>query len=337
MSNSKDEKSWSIDYPNISEGEWYALAIAGAVITFVLAIICLLWVIAGLGNAEFSQRLSIAGMITTFCGVATTFCTVAWRGMITTRQVDVANQQISATRRQISVTEDNNLAVTLQKGAELIEDPASAAKVSAGLASLHSVMLSGNREFSLAAQSLLLEFVIRHGWQNHTDRNVIGAIDRISNYYKKNLVEIIRSIKFSSPFNFIKDGDTSPGLWRLINGVYSVHYSGGYFYKDKVVADENCELIFSLVRFENCTFTSLNKIEFDRCFFHGCLFLEVDTLFLANNVFKECNFSSSVIKNDAQIPNMKANNNYYNLDTPPNTMMGDTDEIDWKEYFIARS
>jgi uncharacterized protein YjbI with pentapeptide repeats len=297
----------SSEYPTINEKEWYALSIASAIATVVVSFFVLYWVLYG-GYPEIrTERISIAGAIVTFWVAVTTFCSVAWRGLISTRQIE-------ETRRQIAIAEENNVAETLQKGAELISET-SMAKAAAGIASLHSVMLANNVRLATAAQSLLLDYVVQHGKIGHGQQNITRAAQALTSAHLSKKLMLNQSAYFEKDDVVGDNDDNYTTDWIVIYGISSVSYHGGNVNSQEIF--QGNEVNFTGVVFNNCTFKNLSGVIFRRCKFYGCKIEKVHTSLLESNHFWQCDFSGATIVFDAPMPDMREGKNYiYSYDRP---------------------
>ncbi|KAB2724156.1 hypothetical protein [Brucella anthropi] len=313
----------SSEYPTISEKDWYALSIASAIVTVVVSCFVLYWVLYG-GYPEIrTERISIAGAIVTFWVAVTTFCSVAWRGLISTKQIE-------ETRRQIAVTEENNVAETLQKGAELISE-SSGAKVAAGIASLHSVMLANNVRLATAAQSLLLDYVVQNGKTGHGTQNITRAAQSLTSAYLTKKIVLDESAYFELDADYADVNDNYTTDWVVIYGISSVVYYGGNVNRQEIIPSN--EVSFTGVMFNNCSFKNLSNVIFKQCKFYECKIDKVHTSLLQSNRFWNCDFSGATIVFDAEMPDMRERNNFvYSYDRPKAD--GNTgNPIEWKNVF----
>lgn len=333
MSGSDLKENRNIDYPSITENDWYILAIVFSVFTIVAAAFALWWIFNGIYPDKIAERATIAGMIVTLGGVVTTFCTVAWRGMITTRQADVSIQQIAETRRQIAVTEANNIALSLQKGAEFIGDVDSQSKVSAGIAMLHSVVLSGSRNYAVAAHELIIDYIEQNSSNGHENKIVNYAISAVNSSSEETKILSNRLITFEvrNSINFNVDDLTR---WKVFNGSTAVVYRGGVFRHQEMKFGVDTIYFFTDVHFYACNFVSMHGVIYNGCTFLKCSFRNVYEKHLETMKFIDCNFSDAFIYNLSDVPDMRSNGNYYYKDSPPMSMDGNL--VDWKRYFIEK-
>ncbi|WP_273794220.1 hypothetical protein [Brucella intermedia] len=314
----------SPEYPTINEKEWFALSIASAIITVVIACFVLGWVLCGDYPENRPERISIAGAIVTFLVAATTFCSVAWRGLISARQIE-------ETRRQIAVTEENNVAETLHKGAELISEP-SRARAAAGIASLHSVMLANNVRLATAAQSLLLDYVVQNGSTTHSQPNVRRAAKALTYAYLAKGLVLNENAHFEIDYKSVATRDDYATDWIVIYGVSSVTYDHGDVNSQEIFASK--EVTFNRVTFNSCTFKDLSNVNIIKCKFYQCKIERVHTSLLRDNHFSQCDFSGSKIVFDEPMPNMQEGRNFiYEYDKP--IADGNTGKpIAWKSVFL---
>lgn len=317
MSGSDHKENRNNDYPSITEADWYVLAIVSSIFTFVGAGFALWWILHGVYPDKVTERSTIAGMIVTFGGVVTTFCTVAWRGMITTRQADVSIQQIAETRRQIAVTVDNNLALTLQKGAEFIAEEDNEAKTSAGIAMLYAVINSRSDLYTSVAYSLLATFIKKNGTRNHNSSLVRQCINSLNNLHDRFDLISNERFFFSSEVNGAGDYQYANVEWVLMQGPKSVHYEGGNIRLQEISNKHDRVLVFEEVRFYGCKVQDINSMGFDRCEFRDCSFTNVRTDFLSLHKFIRCNFSDTEISGRLIVGKLSENGNYYYEGNPP--------------------
>lgn len=329
MSGSDFKENRNNDYPRITEADWYALAISLAIMTFVIATGGLLWIFYAAGTEELQKRLAITGMVTTFLGATTTFCTVAWRGMITSKQSETSIEQVKETRRQIAITEDNNLALLLQKGAEFLSDD-NPTKKSAGISLLSTVMNSGQENFSSVSQSLLVDYVERDGKYAHNSSLIQQSISAINSYYDKYNRILYRSVLFDAG---AYNGPYDPyHFFMLIYGVERVFYIGGIINNHRNLF-LNKNFIFRNVVFNSCKFTSETSAVYEKCIFNHCEFNFVNSFALRENTFKNCNFSNCKIAVIGDIPQLVDGGNYYEEDAEP-VVNGEAILMDWEAFFV---
>ncbi|HHV66139.1 MAG TPA: hypothetical protein GXX48_00615 [Ochrobactrum intermedium] len=241
------------------------------------------------------------------------------------------HRQIEETRRQIAVTEENNVAETLQKGAELISET-SRARAAAGIASLHSVMLANNVRLATAAQSLLLDYVVQNGSTTHRQMNVSRAAEALTSAYLAKGLVLNESAYFALDHRRAATDDEYAADWIVIYGVSSVTYYKGNVNSQEIFASK--EVAFNGVTFNNCIFKDLSNVNFEKCKFYQCSIERVHTSLLSGNFFYQCNFSGAKIVFDETMPNMQDGQNFiYVYDRP--IADGNTGKpVAWKSVFL---
>lgn len=266
-------------------------------------------------------------MIVTFFGVATTFCTVAWRGMITTRQAEISH-------KQIVVTEENNLASIMQKGAEFIADDDSPSKISAGISSLHTVLISGNKNYSIVAHSLLVALVREHGRQCHNGRIEKQAINALNTSFREVGFISDEILIFTEDVELVMSVDDYFTNWIVIYGVSNVQYRGGNIKNQNIKYEKGCEIIFKYVQFEDCIFENLRNIAFDKCTFIRCSIGKLCTSDFKNSLFLKCDFSDAEIVFNGSMSDMRAGENYYYEQMPPRPVGNTGKQVVWSDMFL---
>lgn len=171
------------DQPAISETQWQAAAIASALLSAVLGIAGSFWILGlvppeTIAPDDMAARGRALTPIGTFLIAIVTFCTVAWRAKVTERQAD-------AQERQLASADENNLALLLQKGAELLADE-SEARFGAGVACLEAVALSQNGKYAVQALDIVSSYMQEHmssvekpNWKTGACLNVAAAAGTI--------------------------------------------------------------------------------------------------------------------------------------------------------------
>ncbi|MDX4074807.1 right-handed parallel beta-helix repeat-containing protein [Brucella sp. NBRC 113783] len=276
-------------FPKIDEREWYALAIASACVTAVLAGFLLFWVFYGIFPTQVSERISIAGAIIAFGGAATTFFTVAWRGLINARQADTANAQIREAveqgrrvDKQLVATDTNNLTSQFAQAAEMLAD-SSKAKQRAAIGLLRHVGLSPAGDFRQEALDLLLDYLRNDDFTPHTGRAPLTALQYAD--------EIALSIRTKPFCRAVFDDAEITYLPKIIRGAV---------FKNSQIMTIN---VGPLSRFDNCKFygctVDASRNFIGRTFFHDCRIQKInvrpeDTVTFVNCDFSDCERAAGV-------------------------------------------
>lgn len=311
------------------ESDWGSLAIASAVIAVVLAGFAYIWIFhASSSTDEMLKRSQAFAPFGILLIAGVTYCTVLWRGLISARQADTGLQQVDEFRRQIAATQENNLALLLEKGAELLDDTAGKAKVAGGIAILRSVATDANPKFSIEAMNLLADFMRQHESQQHGplfdatyDALAAGAdLGRIS----------LRQVTFKAP-------DKGGAPWRLVRGIKYVRYDGGTVLGDRFkgnILNGDTEYRFTRT-------SIMGGIVDTRLYFFNCAFqnakitgasFKKQHLGKNENIFGNCSFSDAIIENAASFPDMRPFGSYYISGRPPR---GD-EPVSWQEKLLER-
>lgn len=282
------------EFPVVKELEWYALAVASACITAVLAAMLLLWVFFG-QNHQMSERISIAGGIVAFGSAATTFFTVAWRGLINARQADTANEQIreaiaqgGRVERQLRATDINNQALLLEKAAVLIADDKAEKKV-AGISLLRHIGIEIDAPFKREAIQVLKDFLSRRYTNLRASHspNVRFLHDDIDYMALMYLDDVVDDSTFSRVIPIrIRNGSVSKVPSRLMGVVFV-----------------DSSFVFVRVEYEKVSYRSptfiMSTINYSGVFTGECTFEECEVVNVGiakdgTAAFQSCNFSGCV-------------------------------------------
>lgn len=317
MSENRDKKKIS-QYPSITEGTWYSLAVSGIIILMCFMIFIGLWVFEEDSTVEIHRRVSIWAPIITFLAGVITFCTIAWRGMIGQRQLDevisqgkrfaeqmeLTKQQMEFTKRQLALTErqmasaeEDNLANLIQKAASLLSETQEA-RVAAGIGLLTYVAKAEKATFRTEAINLLVDYVDGKQY-NIKDKIMRRAILYIEDIGKTWGTKISANITVKSTIYF-----------RYINGVLydGVRYIGRDIGID-VRSRFNDSYLKRCVIDRSASFRGGNKIE-------NCQVIGIGGFRrLTEDEFIDCDFSGCTLIDDPT--NIKLTGCFYIEDSPP--------------------
>jgi hypothetical protein len=304
----KDDRPVS-NNPKMTEDDWQGLAIATAVASLLAGVAGSVWILGltapdGIEPSIMAERGRALAPIGTFLIAIVTFCTVAWRAKVTERQ---ANAQ----ERQLESADENNLAILLQKGAELLSDE-DEGKVAAGIACLEAVVTAKNRRFGTQAMNLLAKYIER----KHNNS--------LSHYLCQSAMFALRSGADNSNFSDIRiDLRTSNKSteWFKILGVKEVSYSGGTFGEEYWATKiDTSNGIFYDVNFVNCIM-SIGFPNFRDCNFTICSFDKVDVDSFGDNSFYECDFTKTIFNIGYDMFKIgefsNSGGNYFSKNNPP--------------------
>ncbi len=150
---SKNRAEGNPEYPNISEGHWYAIALSALIFTIIFVGIA--FCVVFIGDYETDERLKITQTLSPFVislFALVTFATVCWRAMITTRQADQAARQADQAEREGRVK-------LLQEGAKLLGESENVSHVAAGIATLELLVVGPDEKLAIQAMNLMADFI----------------------------------------------------------------------------------------------------------------------------------------------------------------------------------
>lgn len=304
------------DGPGLTEGHWYSLAIASALLTAVAIVFAFVWIFGdGFdpdGDLKAAQALAPFG-VALFALV--TFCTVGWRGTISARQANQAERE--------------GRAKLLQEGAKLLGEKHNPSHVSAGVATLEILITGPDEKLAVQAMNLIADYIQSEMGESHIHRfkdETFAALAAGADLGR----EANRTIKFAAPIVEREEGVE----WTDIRGVKVVQYAGGkiegalwgsfvdrpnyrysgvrLFLQENVVIDHRyskCVLVFS-----------------DIVGYRGN--------YGPDNQFKECDFSGCKFRKTARIPDLKEGLNYFRPGREPT--WGNDGPIRWESYLLVK-
>ncbi|RAZ75817.1 hypothetical protein [Mesorhizobium atlanticum] len=320
MTEQNDENFWE------TAQTWQALAIALAIITPIACSFFLPWILAAPDDEAMLRRVQMAGSAGALGVTLVTFCTVVWRGLISTQQAKLQRIQIDKLSAQIAATDENNLALRLQKGAELLAEPGKRSHVSAGLVTLQAVATTPNSPFAIEAMNLIADFVEERGKTSHTNTGVQLAIAALEKSWLKTGLRAERKLEFETEFT--DTGRQKPTNWRIVRGVAGAIYDDGTFRRAEVEVGPSDEIWFL-----DCLFirsaVAVNGW-FVRCKFRTCTIRSVDNF--SGHDFGSCDFSGATI-GDVAVPDLRKAQNWFDPERPP-TIIGDR-PIEWSDHFLV--
>jgi len=306
------------DKTTITATQWEAAALASAALTGGFAFFGILWMIGWIGGVPDSpDELRARAQVFTagFASLAAvvTFCTVAWRAKVTERQA-------SAQERQLESADENNLAVLLQKGAELLSDE-DEGKVAAGIACLEAVVTAQNRRFGTQAMNLLAKYIERkhNSALGHYLCKAAITAPRLGEL-NRNIAELQISLSASNEHT----------QWSVIQGVREVFYHGGSCTNPTLGSSDDTpnNAIFFETNIQR-TRIGLRHDSFIACSFNSCGIEWADIDALGTNQFRNCDFSGAKLR--TLLGNFKIeqfNNdgrNYFRRGHPPVIEASDTE------------
>lgn len=317
MADNKDEELWE------SADKWKAAAIALAIGTPCVCAFFFPWINASESDTQMLQRVQMVGALAAFGVALVTFGTVVWRGLISTQQAKLQRLQIDKLSAQIAATDENNLALRLQKGAELLADPEKRSQVGAGIVTLQAVATTPNSIFGVEAMNLIADFVDERGKTSHVDTGVRLAIAALEKAWLKTGVRAERKLEFEMART--DSGRPKPTNWLVVRGAAGADYDEGTFRRVEVDVEPT-----DYISFVDCIF-SLSTVRINGCFstckFRTCVILSVEEL--TDHEFARCDFSGAVIA-DGTIPDLRENLNWFDPQRPPTASDGGA--VDWSRY-----
>lgn len=311
-----------------AEDHWLQLAIALGIVTVVLVgFTYTFWIVQAETDAAMLVRVQVTAAFVTLGLAAVTFCTVIWRGLISTRQADLQHRQLDRLTRQIVATEENNLSIMLQKGAEFLigDKPASLA---VGIATLRAVATDPNGKYAEAAMDLLADDLQERGRYTHTDPVVVAAIDALRAGAALNR-RSSRRLRFAAQPN-----QYGGSAWHLVEGLAACQYAGGRMdLISEISAPGNGFYSFSDLDLRANRFS----IDFAAapalgCTIHDGRVVRMQGEFVQDNRFARCCFSGTVFTGGWKFDRLSEGGNWYDPDDPPILINAGTLEpmrMDW--------
>ncbi|TFF20797.1 hypothetical protein E3C22_18075 [Jiella endophytica] len=285
---------------------------------FVVGVIAMVgWNVMSMPPGKINAGMEFLWRLSIILGGLLTAITVLWRGMISVRQTETSRQQVDRMTRQIQATQENNLALMLQKGGEMLgaEEPA---KVEAAIATLKAIVVDPSEKYAVEAMDLLADFVQRNGRSGHEGISVRSAIAALAAGAKLSR-KSGRTISFQS--------DDEKCVWTLVSGVFQCEYSGGKIGANSYRHELATYYIFEKTTFYNdFIFAEADMViigmrnKFIRCKFLNCHFRAIPANLLSENEFGDCNFSWCAIVGGLDEINsidLRAGRNFYRDNKPP--------------------
>lgn len=286
------------------EKTWQQAAIATAIVAAIGFVVAAILVLQADDNRERIEIVTIAAPFGVFLGAAVTFCTVVWRGLVSVRQTEVAQAQLAA-------VDENNLALLLQKGAELLADSQKQAHIAAGIATLQAVIVAKNGKFAKEAMELVADYIKRDFSHSHSGPLFEAARSALHMGSQRGLVAQ-RTIAFRT--------EESATEWKILRGVKTVLYKGGILSANRE-ADKSLSgdsFIFdevSLIGFWDINISD-NLLN---CLIKRAHVNTIKYTYFANetNMFIDCDFSGCMVDDPSVISLQKFNRCYFYADEPP--------------------
>lgn len=292
---------------------WRGTAFVAAAIVF-LAFICAVIV---LHNQESLQDKFIISRIYAPFGILAvamvTFFTVIWRGLVAARQVETAQAQLRSSN-------ENNLALLLQKGAELLAERGNRAHVAAGLATLQAVITDENPKFAREAMELIADLVDERFQNSNHEPLCRAAINALAAGAERGY-RADRAVDFEHSKN-------SSGPWQALTGVASATYKGGTFQFLNTLSNFSKETayFFKKVRFFESKIDNVND-NYMECIFENCFISEISLGKNGSALFIGCDFSNSKISGSV-VSDINFERCYFEKGSPPDFPQDIIDKID---------
>lgn len=267
------------------EVEWRVAAISLAITTVPLVIAAIIWIYNAADADDAVKRINILSPFGVLYVALITFCTVVWRGLISARQASYQQQQLEALARQIASSEENNLALLLQKGAELLADIDKRSHLAGGIATLQAVIAAENTKFVQEAMEVVADF-IDEKFQNSNDEPLFRSAVKALELGHQRGFTAARTLDFET-------GAELDTLWTPFRGVTGISYTGGHVLALSAEAFKDRHLRFRNVTFHECSIPSVGDYWFGDCVFRDCRIGEVALSKNGRARFEDCDFSGS--------------------------------------------
>lgn len=290
------------------EETWRSIAVRAALAGPLLLFIAAMWIFAAPNEEAMLVRVNILSPFGVLHVALITFCTVVWRGLVATRQVETAAKQLTS-------MEENNLALLLQKGAELVSDFNNRSAAAAGIASLSAVGRAPESKFAEQVMDLLAD-VVQWNSDRMDDNLFASAANALLDIHRETGRLSHRQLSFEAQSEPAEDAQQQ---WRLVGGVRVARYRDGYFFGEELLRDSevaNTSYVFFGVSFHECML-DLTAANFIGCTLVRCSIFGVDPERLINCDFRDCDFSACEFRNAASLPNLRAGGNWYDPRRPP--------------------
>lgn len=305
---------------------WFQAAVVGAVVLLIGVLIGALTTLFAGDVNTISIRTDIFYKFSLIGAGLVTFCTVAWRGILATQQVDAQRLQLEKVSEQITATEESNLAALLQKGAELISDPEKGGQVGAGIATLQAVATSKAGKFSIEAVNLLADFVGEH-YPTYPDHLTQAARDGLLDAAKLGRIGN-RTLRLKGRHDVV---------WNPVYGVRTVIFAGGVIDLEdwqrqrqalRETVSQHPREVFLGVTVHRGELTA--DLSFSECSFRRTKVRVLETNFMSNHQFRQCDFSGAQIEAASLIDFALDAENWFDRNNPPTC----PEPIDWDARFL---
>jgi hypothetical protein len=307
------------EWPSISEGDWYALAVTSAIFTLIAIAGAYGWIFGdgfdGDSDVKLAQALAPFG-VALFAIV--TFCATSWRGSINARQADLSERE--------------GRTKLLQEGAKLLGERGNVSHVSAGIATLELLITGPDQRLAIQAMNLVADYVQAEMALSHAHSFRDEAFAALASGARLGR-EANRKVEFRSELNGVTDEGTQS--WYPLAGVRQVKYVGGWIESGfDGTFEDNLKFQYSNVVIKFLDDIKLNY-RFDRCHFRHCSFISINVPYdrLTLEDFFKCNFSSCDFSRRGTIPDLRGGFNFYRLGTPPHTKQ--LSDVDWSTHFLV--
>lgn len=221
-----------------------------------------------------------------------------WRSWIAYEQTQEAIEQGRRVERQIRATEDNNLAILIEKCAVLLADEKSA-KNRAGIALARHIGLSPTNAFVTESLDMLREYLERKGKEPLTSKTDVVALSYACEIARTH--EVIRIESYFSGVN----------ITNISTDVRGVRFAKCKFTDSKITGISN---YYFNCRFNNCEIISMFMAS-GEAIFENCKISSIVCKDAGNYTFRECDFSGAHLVSKVEKENMI--NCYYYHNNPP--------------------
>lgn len=282
MSDSNVQDPDKLNWPRLTEKDWYVFAICLAIGAIIAAFFAAVWVFGATSVLEMKQRIDVLTPFGAIYLALMTFCTVAWRGMVTSRQAD---QQ----KRQNDANDEANYSKLLQEAAKLIADKEKIPQVVAGISTLEILLTEPQKRFAVEAMDLLADLLI-DTYEKPGFDNVNRATLRALTTGEQKGARSRTSAKFEKPVS----SHPYDKRWPRIAGISPLHLVGGSLWPTIYRDMETSLGRIEKVRLHECRI--IKSKSFSECVFSNCKIEAIDDFDLRRNTFEDCDFSGCIIK-----------------------------------------
>lgn len=243
------------------------------------------------------------------------------QGKRTERQLEHTEKQLEHTARQVAGAEENNLAILLQKGAELLGDTTKRAHQAGGIAMLQAVITAENRKFVQEAMELIADFIDER-FQNRNDRPLFRSAIKALELGHKRGFTAARTLDFVSEdkFNIV---------WTPFRGVTGISYTGGNVLGLTDEDFKGTHLRFNNVWLHNCYVPSVWDWSFEDCIFSHCRIGRVALSKNGRARFENCDFSGCLLGGSI-VADVEFRGCHYRRSSPPDF------PPEWLEKLVVR-